>query len=179
MRHIFGKLDKHVKLVMALLTKSGRRHRLVGPPDLWRMKRDFQIKFLKDHGLKPEHYLMDIGCGTLRGGIPLIGYLKEGHYFGIEPRKEVLDEGRKELKEAGLNCKSPTLLTTEQFTKGGILQKFDFIWAFSVLIHMTDEILNDTLGIVKNHLYDSGFFYANVQSLYNNQTLDKCQNLGI
>ncbi|MGC2692617.1 MAG: class I SAM-dependent methyltransferase, partial [Desulfobaccales bacterium] len=100
---------------------------------------------MKDHGLKPEHYLMDIGCGTLRGGIPLIDYLKEGHYFGIETRKEVLDEGRMELKEAGLNWKSPTLLTTEQFTKGGILQKFDFIWAFSVLIHMTDEILNDTL----------------------------------
>ncbi len=163
MRHLFRKFVKRVKPVMLLLTKSGRRHRLVGPPDLWKMKRDFQIKFLKDHGLKPEHYLKDIGCGTLRGGIPLIDYLKEGHYFGIETRKEVLDEGRMELKEAGLNWKSPTLLTTEQFTKGGLLQKFDFIWAFSVLIHMTDEILNDTLDIVKNHLYDSGFFYANVQ----------------
>ncbi len=160
MKNILKKVINCVRLLAP--SKSHRRHRLVGPPDLWEMKRDFQIKFLKDQGLKPEHYLMDIGCGTLRGGIPLIDYLQEGHYFGIEARKKVLDEGRKELKGAGLNWKSPTLLTSEEFSKEGLLQKFDFIWAFSVLFHMSDEILNDTLGIVKNHLSDSGFFYANV-----------------
>ena len=53
-------------------------------------------------GLAPEHYLLDIGCGTLRGGIPLIAYLLNGHYFGIEMRADILDEGRTELAEAGL-----------------------------------------------------------------------------
>ena len=98
---------KSLKMWLKLLfaSSSEKRHSLVGPPYLWKMKRDFQIQFLKTMGLKPEHYLLDIGCGTLRGGIPLIKYLQDGHYFGVEVRKEVLDEGRKELREASLEEK--------------------------------------------------------------------------
>ena len=65
-------------------SKEERRHSLVGPEHLWKMKRDFQIRFLKDMNLQPEHYLIEIGCGTLRGGIPIINYLQKGHYFGAD-----------------------------------------------------------------------------------------------
>ncbi len=77
---------------------STERHSHVGAPEGWELKRRFQIDFLKKQGLKPEHYLLDIGCGTLRGGIPIIDYLDKGHYYGIEVRDFVLDEGRKELQ---------------------------------------------------------------------------------
>jgi cyclopropane fatty-acyl-phospholipid synthase-like methyltransferase len=117
---------------------------------------------LKTVNLKPEHYLLDIGCGTLRGGIPLINYLQSGHYYGVEVREEALNEGRKELCEAGLEEKNPTLLLSMDFSQLTIKQKFDYIWAFSVLIHMNDEILNDTLDFVSRHLSDDGAFYANV-----------------
>jgi cyclopropane fatty-acyl-phospholipid synthase-like methyltransferase len=143
-------------------SKAERRHAFAGPASLWKMKRDFQIKFLINSNLKPHHYLLDIGCGTLRGGIPLIDYLQEDHYFGIESRKEVLDEGRKELKEEGLEWKNPTLLFTPDISKVSIRQKFDFMWAYSVLVHMTNDILNDTLNFVIKHLSDTGIFYANV-----------------
>ena len=143
-------------------TKTERRHGLVGPAYLWQMKRDFQINFLKNSGLKPEHYLLDIGCGTLRGGIPLIDYLQEKHYFGIDARKEVLDEGYKELEETGLEWKQPTLLFAPDISQVAIQREFDVIWAFSVLIHMTDEILNDALNFVAGHLADAGVFYANL-----------------
>jgi hypothetical protein len=33
------------------------------------------------------------------------------------------------------------------------------IWAFSVVLHMTDEILNDALFFVKRHLSSSGSFW--------------------
>jgi hypothetical protein len=46
------------------------------------MKRDFQIKFLIEAGLEPEHYFCDLGCGTLRVGLPVIEYLAPGRYFG-------------------------------------------------------------------------------------------------
>ncbi|WP_204102348.1 MULTISPECIES: class I SAM-dependent methyltransferase [Spirulina sp. CCY15215] len=143
-------------------TKEENRHSMVGPAHLWKMKRDFQIHFLKKENLKPEHYLLDIGCGTLRGGIPLIAYLQNGHYFGVEVREDALDEGRKELNEAGLEEKKPTLLVSSDISKLSIEQKFDYIWAFSVLLHMSDEILNDTLAFVSDHLSNTGAFYANV-----------------
>lgn len=138
------------------------RHALVGSAKLWKMKRDFQIKFLLDMGLKPENYLFEIGCGTLRGGIPIIEHLERGHYFGVEVREEVLEEGRIELSEAGLEGKEPTLIHSLSMAELNLDQRFDYIWAFSVLIHMTDEILSDTLGFASRHLAEQGVFYANV-----------------
>lgn len=146
----------------ALLTKAERRHLMVGPSELWRMKRDFQIQFLRSNGLKPEHYLLDIGCGTLRGGIPLIAYLLAGHYTGVESRSSVLEEGRKELHEARLLDKHPTLLMVPDISELDLDQSFDFIWAFSVLFHMSDEILAKTLSSVSKHLSDTGVFFGNV-----------------
>jgi SAM-dependent methyltransferase len=145
-----------------LRSPAERRHVLVGPAHLWKMKREFQIGFLKKFGLKPEHYLLDIGCGTLRGGIPLIGYLENGRYFGVESRSEVLDEGRKELGEAGLDNKHPVLIEAEDISQVRVGQEFDYVWAFSVLIHMTDEIVNDCLKLVGGCLKPEGVFFANV-----------------
>jgi SAM-dependent methyltransferase len=139
-----------------------RRHSLVGPAHLWAMKRSFQIQFLKNVGLEPEHYLADLGCGTLRGGIPIIEYLAEGHYCGIEVRAEVLEEGRKELREAGLEGKRPLLIGADKLSALELDGRFDFIWAFSVLIHMSDEVLDGCLGFVRRHLRPRGSFYANV-----------------
>lgn len=150
------------KLKNLFIPPSKRRHALVGPLHLWEMKRDFQINFLKQVGLLPRHYLMDIGCGTLRGGIPLISYLQEGHYFGLESRRKVLEEGRKELYAASLAEKAPILLLSENFRSLELNQKFDFFWAFSVFIHMPDSVLSDCLHFVNNYLKTDGNLYANV-----------------
>ena len=128
------------------------------------MKREFQINFLKRFGLMPQHYLLDIGCGTLRGGIPLIDYLDQGHYFGIEVRNDALEEGRKELKESGLEWKSPKLLLVPDMAQAHLPQKFDFIWAFSVLFHMADDVLNGALSFVSRHLAAGGVFFANIRT---------------
>jgi len=156
-------LKKWIRRIRPLTySKKERRHALVGPAKLWQMKRDFQIQFLRDMGLRPNDYLLEIGCDTLRGGVPLIQYLAKEHYFGVEVREKVLEEGRKELKEAGLEGKSPTLLLSTDIAQLTINRKFDYLWAFSVLIHMNDEILNDTLNFVSKHLSEKGVFYANV-----------------
>ena len=160
MQRVLGAFRR--RLLRAFRSKGSRRHGLVGPARLWRMKRDFQIRFLKDQGLKPEHYLLDIGCGTLRGGIPLIKHLEQGHYFGIDVSASRLEEGRKELREAGLEEKQPTLLLAPDMANLKIEREFDFIWAFSVLLHMSDAVLEETLGFVSDHLSGDGTFYANV-----------------
>ena len=153
-----------IKQRLKSLTQSRmeRRHGRVGPPELWKMKRDFQIQFLKSAKLEPHHYFLDIGCGTLRGGLPVIDYLQVGRYYGVDVRPEVLDEARKELREAKLQDKTPTLLATSDIGELVINQQFDFIWAFSVLIHLDDDILHDTIRFVARHLSDDGTFYCNV-----------------
>ena len=143
-------------------SSAERRHSKVGPPKLWKMKRDFQIQFLKQVGLEPQHYLLDLGCGTLRGGIPVIEYLEKGHYFGVEVRQEVLDEGIKELRDSKLTGKEPTLVAAADISPLNLEKKFDYVWAFAVLIHMEDKILYGALDFVRRHLKDEGCFYGSV-----------------
>jgi SAM-dependent methyltransferase len=128
------------------------------------MKREFQIEFLKQAGLRPSHRLLDLGCGTLRGGVPIIGFLDPGNYFGIEARGEVLDKGRKELRESRLEEKVPTLIVAGDLARVSLPVKFDFIWAFSVLIHMRDDVLDGCLRLAAAHLSTEGRLYANVDA---------------
>lgn len=151
------------KSVRSILNKNKRlhdRHKLVGSPD--RMKRDFQVNFLKLQGLQRSDYLLDIGCGTLRGGIPLIRYLDRGHYYGVEARDAVLQEGLNELKESRLENKAPTLESGNFESDINFNRKFDYLWAYSVLIHMQDEILDSCFKFVSAHLHPEGVFFANV-----------------
>lgn len=138
-----------------------KRHALVGTPESWEMVRDFQIKFLKEMGLMPGDHLLDIGCGTLRGGIPIIRYLEKGHYYGIEILPDVLEEGKKELLESKLTDKEPVLLSGS-ISSVNIEIEFNYIWAFSVLIHLTNEILDDCFNFVSSRLSKQGKFYATV-----------------
>jgi SAM-dependent methyltransferase len=147
---------------MLFASPAQKRHALVGRPHVWRMKREFQIEFLKSVGLRPEHYLLDIGCGTLRGGIPIIKYLHPRHYYGTEVRAVVLAEARKELHEAGLESKEPRLILSTDVSSLDLERHFDFVWAYSVLIHLSDEILNDILRLAQGHLMQDGSFFANV-----------------
>ncbi len=151
------------KIKELFASEEEKRHALVGPSRLWKMKRQFQIDYLKSVGLKPESFLLDIGCGTLRGGVPLIEYLESGHYHGVERRAEVLEEGKKELEKNGLSGKSPVLRAVEDLSTESFGRKFDFIWAFSVLIHLEDDILFGCLDFVSRHLEEGGSFYANVK----------------
>ncbi len=150
------------KIIGIFSPAARKRHSLVGSKRLWKMKRDFQINFLKQAGLRPEHHLMDIGCGTLRGGIPLIKYLDAGRYCGLESRANVLEEAQLELRDSGLENKNPALVHSPKLAELNLGKTFDFVWAFSVLIHLNDEILHDCLHLVQKHLATNGTFYANV-----------------
>lgn len=160
-------MKKHIKGIIKYIysffqNPQEKRHSLVGPGHLWKMKQNFQINFLKKQGLNKNDKMLDIGCGTLRGGIPFIDYLDKGSYYGIDVRENVLEEGRKELKKNKLKHKSPILLSFSQFTDLKFDIKFDIIFAFSVLIHLDDKIANSCFNFVKENLSEKGIFYANV-----------------
>jgi SAM-dependent methyltransferase len=159
-RELAGRAASKARAVLA--GKQARRHGLVGRPELWQLKRDFQIAFLREHGLEPGHVLVDLGCGTLRGGIPIIEYLDAGSYLGIDVRPEAIEEARYELREHGLESKRPELIAAPSLAEVQLDREADLIWAFSVLMHLDDERLDECLAFARRRLAPDGIFYGNV-----------------
>ncbi|WP_055445303.1 class I SAM-dependent methyltransferase [Lacinutrix himadriensis] len=161
---MFKKVYSGVRKIIKEIVKSKQeiRHALVGAPNVWKYTREFQFQFLIDQGLQKNDTLMDIGCGTLRGGIPMIQYLNSRNYYGIDVRAEVLNEGRKEVKDAKLENKNPNLISFNHFSDLAIETKFNVMFAFSVLIHLEDKIAESCFQFVSESLVVGGVFYANV-----------------
>jgi SAM-dependent methyltransferase len=129
----------------------------------WEWKGKYQFDFLVNQGLKPSHYLLDIGCGSLRGGVHFIKYLNATHYYGIEKEKSLLEAGRGiELKRCGLEHKAPHLLLTDGFDLSSIPEdvEFDFMLAQSVFTHLLPDMIELCLVRVTPRLRQTGVFYA-------------------
>jgi len=160
MKNLYKRLKHRARRLFE--DEESKRHALVGPANLWKMKREFQERFLKEKGLRPQHRLLDVGCGTLRGGLPLIDYLDNGHYTGIDVRKQAIEEGKIEVKKAGLESKNPALIQFSSFEEIRTTDEFDFVWAFAVLFHLEDDIFRDCIAFVGKRLNSEGRFFANV-----------------
>src|SRR3954453_8856690 len=53
-----------------------------GTDAFWDELGKLQLDYLVGQGLKPEHYVLDVGCGPLRAGVHFIGYLEPGQQRG-------------------------------------------------------------------------------------------------
>ena len=75
-----------------------------------------QLEIAIKFGLRQNHTLLDIGCGSLRAGRFFIMYLNVGNYCGIEPNRWLVDEGiKKEIGEGFLNFKKPKFSYNDNF----------------------------------------------------------------
>lgn len=129
----------------------------------WEEHRRFQFDFLRSRGLQPHHRFLEIGCGPLTGGVPIIGYLDPGNYTGIDVRASVLELAYLELVGAKLTGKSTRLLRSDSFGEDYLTtERFDFILSFSVLYHMSDDVLNACLAAIRSRLSPDGTYFANV-----------------
>ena len=142
---------------------SEHRKVLVGPAEHFEEKRRFQKDFLISQGLQSHHNYLDIGRGVLRGGLPLIMYLDTGNYSGCDVDPVVLEEAYKVLQEnPNAQNKKPDLQLLQTIRDFSSSKKYDFVMAYSVLIHMTDSIVEECLDKCSSLLHPEGFFFANV-----------------
>lgn len=133
----------------------------VGPAEKFQEMRRWQINFLKKQGLEKNHKLLDIGCGTLRGGVKFIDYLNRGNYYGMDISEDCLLVGYKELIERDLTKKKPVLIKNEDLKFEEFNTKFDYIFAQSVLTHLpkkhTDELFENINKVMHE---DSKFLFT-------------------
>jgi hypothetical protein len=112
-------------------------HRLfVGPPDKYDVVAAMQFNVLTLLGLREHHALLDIGCGSLRGGRLFIPYLRPERYFGIEPEAWLIEDGIKhELGDDLIRIKRPRFSHDGDFTLSVFGQRFDYLLAHSIFSH--------------------------------------------
>ena len=97
---------------------------------------NLQIEFLREEGLSPGHRLMDIGCGALRGGVHFVNYLDRGNYYGLDINASLVEAGKRELAQLGLEGKQPNLLVDDKFRMSRFGATFDYAIAVSVFTHL-------------------------------------------
>jgi SAM-dependent methyltransferase len=129
---------------------------------MWSDLGKLQFDFLKSQGLKPKQKLLDIGCGTLRGGRLFIRYLDRGNYYGMDISEEAIAWGKELVEREGLSGKSPQLavnksknLKLNDYKK----EAFDYIFAQSVFSHLPKEMIIECFENIGNVMTNNGSFF--------------------
>ncbi len=99
----------------------------------------WQLDALKRVGLRPEHALLDVGCGAMRLGVYAVPYLESGFYAGIDAYEPYIRLGRRLAAEAGLPPERYDLLAADDFRLEAFGRSFDVAIAQSVFTHLSAE----------------------------------------
>ena len=115
---------------------------------LWEEAGRWQFDLLRREGLAPDHRLLDLGCGCLRGGVHFLSWLERGNYFGIDCNQSLLDAGLAvELPRAGLvgRLSGAQLLRSDDYEADAFGVSFDFVLAQSLWSHLPWEEVRRSL----------------------------------
>jgi SAM-dependent methyltransferase len=96
-----------------------------------------QLELLRMNGLHPSAQVLEIGCGCLVAGLPIIRFLDAGRYVGIEPNQWLIDAAVEHLPNTRelFQQKQPVFLNRSDFDASELGRKFDFIISHSILSH--------------------------------------------
>lgn len=139
------------------IVKGAHRMKIGG---LWKEVGKLQFDFLLSQGLLPEHRFLDVGCGSLRGGIHFVPYLIQGNYFGLDINESLIEAGRIELAKINSLDKQPKLLVNDKFEFSKFGVQMDFALAFSVFTHLYGNHIGRCLVEIKKVLKPKGIFFA-------------------
>lgn len=139
----------------------------------WKQLGQLQLNFLKKHGLKPSHKLLDIGCGCLRGGIHYIKYLDKGNYYGLDVNRSLIEAGIQEIHKESLSAKQSVLLVDNQFRLDRFGENFDFMVSISLFSHLPMNIIIRGLCEARKHLKPEGIYFATFFIAPHSAHLDK------
>lgn len=137
----------------------GDHRRYVG--GLWDEMGRLQFDFLVSRGLKPEHHLLDIACGSLRAGRLFIPYLQAGHYLGIDKEEGLIQAGvANEVGEPLVAEKRPQFVVSRSFEFERFGVRPEFALAQSLFTHLTPEPIDLCFAKLRPVIADEGAFYS-------------------
>jgi SAM-dependent methyltransferase len=140
----------------------------------WEEIGKLQFDFLVSNGLQLHHKLLDIGCGTLRGGRHFIKYLNAGNYSGIDISPKAIEYGKRLVAQEGQAEKHPRLLVSRNKDlkfKEFDGEVFDYLLAQSVFTHLKPEHIEECFQYSRRVMsQDSVFLFTFNEELKFKQT---------
>lgn len=139
-----------------------------------------QLEILKRLGCQPHHRVLEIGCGALVAGFPIMQYLNEGNYTGVDPNQWLIEQSINlpEVAEvvaekhprfhARADFRVPELLVATT-TVHRVQPKFDFIISHSILSHASNSQLDEFLRAARDQLAEGGTLAASIRLAEGNE----------
>jgi len=118
------------------------------------------LEYLVRQGLRPDHFLLELGCESLSASVPPIRYLRAGHYYGVADSRERVEAGiALELAAANIGPDRAHFIVTEQFVFGETPQ-FDHVWGGLVFTRLTLNGILRCTAAVRQRLKPDGVFHV-------------------
>lgn len=128
---------------------------------LWEEIGRVQFDFMVRQGLEAQNVLVDVGCGSLRGGRFFIEYLDPERYLGIDRNEWLIEAGLKhEVPPALKERKRPQFVVSDRFEFQKFGKSFDYGIAQSLFSHLTKEDIHLCLMNLRPEMRPQGRFYA-------------------
>ncbi|GAA3022262.1 class I SAM-dependent methyltransferase [Streptosporangium longisporum] len=125
----------------------------------WTALGKMQFDYLVRHGLRPEHRVLEIGCGNLRAGRLLIGYLDAGNYHGIDISPDILIAAQDTLAHYRLRDRFPHLMPVRDLRFTALPDgAFDVVHAHSVFSHSPIQVIEECFRNVGRIMKPGGWF---------------------
>lgn len=133
--------------------------------DDYQMAGLLQLELLKRNGLAPHHHVLDIGCGALVAGRPLMQFLDADRYVGIEPNLWLVEAAREHFPDSEdlFLAKRPVFLAGTEFDASETGRAFDFVISHSVLSHAAHWQLPQFIASVEKTLAPQGVAVASIR----------------
>lgn len=153
--------DSHIKFYRAVMRKEVMKDPQGAVGGNWEHVGAAQLERLIVYGLQPNNSLLDVGCGSLRGGLHIIKYLETSRYTGTDISEEALQAGKKFLIEAELEYKKPSLIAVNSLDFRELNdQTFDYINAQSVFSQMPKGDVEELLSNLHKVMHPKSIFFA-------------------
>jgi len=155
------------------LVAEGQHRGFIG--GMWDEIGKLQFEYLKSKGLKPSQRLLDVGCGSMRGGVHFVSYLDAQHYYGFDLNSALIEAGLNiEIANIGLSHKIDlkNFSTSSGFKYPKHWPSMDMALALSLFTHLNYGSICLCLKNTGKMLKKGGRFYATIFVAHENSYAD-------